>query len=39
MAFPRETLNLSAGDVVRIEGRVQEFRGNTELIADSVLVR
>ncbi len=39
VAFPRGELGISEGDVVRIEGRVQEFRGREEVIADKVSVR
>lgn len=39
VAFPRQEMGLSGGDVVRVEGRVQEFRGGEEVIADKVSVR
>ncbi len=39
VAFPRSELGISAGDVVRIEGRVQQFRQEEEVIADKVSVR
>lgn len=39
VVFPRSKLEISEGNVVRIEGRVQEFRGREEVIADRVSVR
>ena len=38
MVFDSGELPLKAGQLVRIDGRVQEFRGKKELVADEVAV-
>ncbi len=39
VVFPRDELDISEGDVVRVEGRVQQFMSKEEVIADKVSVR
>lgn len=39
VVFPRDELDISEGDVVRVEGRVQQFMRKEEIIADRVSVR
>ncbi len=39
VAFPRKTLNISEGDIVRVDGRVQEWRSKEEIIADALHMR
>lgn len=39
VVFPRDEMEISEGDVVRVEGRVQQFMSKEEIIADKVSVR
>ena len=39
VVFPRDELDISEGDVVRVEGRVQQFMSKEEVIADKISVR
>ena len=39
VVFPRGKLDLGAGDIIRAVGRVQQYKGRTELVADSIEVR
>ena len=37
--FPKEDVFLHEGDVVEVEGTVQEFQGSKEIIAEKIMIR